>query len=94
MPSSPPDYRCSTQRRPLKRRRRWGDAEAFEERLTAKDEELLSIYNRMQDALAAFPDGKPFVPRSLAIHSIGNAGSFRLERSPGYGVRSWRLAKR
>jgi hydrophobic/amphiphilic exporter-1 (mainly G- bacteria), HAE1 family len=57
----------------------WVMLKPFEERLKAKDEDLLSIYKRMQDALAAFPDGKPFVLPPPAIQGIGNSGGFQMQ---------------
>src|SRR5208283_2224892 len=51
----------------------------FEERLKAKDQDLISIYTRMQKALAALPDGKPFVLPPPAIQGIGNAGGFQMQ---------------
>ena len=51
----------------------------FEERLKAKDQDLISIYTRLQKALAALPDGKPFVLPPPPIQGIGNAGGFQMQ---------------
>jgi hydrophobic/amphiphilic exporter-1 (mainly G- bacteria), HAE1 family len=51
----------------------------FGERLKAKDEDLISIYERLQKALASLPDGKPFVLPPPAIQGIGNAGGFQMQ---------------
>jgi hydrophobic/amphiphilic exporter-1 (mainly G- bacteria), HAE1 family len=51
----------------------------FEERLKAKDEDLISIYERLTKALAALPDGKPTVLPPPPIQGIGNAGGFQMQ---------------
>ena len=51
----------------------------FDERLKAKDQDLISIYKNLKTALAAIPDGKPFVLPPPAIQGIGNAGGFQMQ---------------
>jgi HAE1 family hydrophobic/amphiphilic exporter-1 len=51
----------------------------FAERLKAKDEDLISIYERLQKAVAALPDGRPYVLPPPAIQGIGNAGGFQMQ---------------
>jgi HAE1 family hydrophobic/amphiphilic exporter-1 len=51
----------------------------FAERLKAKDEDLISIYERLEKAVAALPDGRPYVLPPPAIQGIGNAGGFQMQ---------------
>jgi hydrophobic/amphiphilic exporter-1 (mainly G- bacteria), HAE1 family len=57
----------------------WVMLKPFAERLKAKDEGLISIYTRLQKALASLADGKPFVLPPPAIQGIGNAGGFQMQ---------------
>jgi len=45
----------------------------------AKDQDLLSIYKRLQGELAAVTDGKAFVLVPPPIQGIGNAGGFQMQ---------------
>jgi hydrophobic/amphiphilic exporter-1 (mainly G- bacteria), HAE1 family len=51
----------------------------FAERLKAKDQDLLSIFRRLQDAVASLPDGRAFVLPPPPIQGIGNAGGFQMQ---------------
>ena len=44
-----------------------------------KDQDLLSIYRRLQAALATLPDGQAFVLPPPPIQGIGNAGGFQMQ---------------
>jgi len=57
----------------------WVMLKPFSERLKAKDQDLLSIFTRLQKAVAAMPDGRPFVLPPPAIQGIGNAGGFQMQ---------------
>jgi len=57
----------------------WVMLKPFEERLKAKDQDLISIYTRLQKAVAAMPDGRPYVLPPPAIQGIGNAGGFQMQ---------------
>jgi hydrophobic/amphiphilic exporter-1 (mainly G- bacteria), HAE1 family len=57
----------------------WVMLKPFEERLKAKDQDLLSIYKRLSAAVASLPDGKAFVLPPPAIQGIGNAGGFQMQ---------------
>ena len=57
----------------------WVMLKPFAERLKAKDQDLLSIYARLEKAVAAMPDGRPFVLPPPAIQGIGNAGGFQMQ---------------
>ncbi len=48
-------------------------------RKKAKDQDLLSIYLRLQSALSAITDGKAFVLVPPPIQGIGNAGGFQMQ---------------
>src|SRR3984885_2292527 len=51
----------------------------FSERLKAKDQDLLSIYRRLHDALTSLPDGQVYVLPPPAIQGIGNSGGFQMQ---------------
>jgi HAE1 family hydrophobic/amphiphilic exporter-1 len=51
----------------------------FSERDAAKGQDLLSIYGRVQKALATLNDGQPLVLPPPAIQGIGNAGGFQMQ---------------
>ncbi len=57
----------------------WVMLKPFDERLKAKDQDLLSIFERLQKAVAALPDGRPYVLPPPAIQGIGNAGGFQMQ---------------
>ena len=57
----------------------WVMLKPFAERLKAKDQDLLSIYSRLEKAVASMPDGRPFVLPPPAIQGIGNAGGFQMQ---------------
>ena len=57
----------------------WVMLKPFSERLKAKDQDLLSIFTRLEKAVAAMPDGRPFVLPPPAIQGIGNAGGFQMQ---------------
>jgi HAE1 family hydrophobic/amphiphilic exporter-1 len=51
----------------------------FGERVKAEGQDLLSIYGRVQKALATLSDGQPTVLPPPAIQGIGNAGGFQMQ---------------
>jgi HAE1 family hydrophobic/amphiphilic exporter-1 len=51
----------------------------FSERDSAKGQDLLSIYGRVQKALETLNDGQPLVLPPPAIQGIGNAGGFQMQ---------------
>jgi hydrophobic/amphiphilic exporter-1 (mainly G- bacteria), HAE1 family len=57
----------------------WVMLKPFDERLKAKDQDLLSIFERLQTAVSALPDGRPYVLPPPAIQGIGNAGGFQMQ---------------
>jgi len=57
----------------------WVMLKPFDERLKAKDQDLLSIYKRLSGALASLPDGQAHVLPPPAIQGIGNAGGFQMQ---------------
>ena len=57
----------------------WVMLKPFDERLKAKDQDLLSIYERLQKVVNALPDGKSTVLPPPAIQGIGNAGGFQMQ---------------
>jgi hydrophobic/amphiphilic exporter-1 (mainly G- bacteria), HAE1 family len=57
----------------------WVILKPFDERLKAKDQDLLSIFERLQKAVASFPDGRLYVLPPPAIPGIGNAGGFQMQ---------------
>ncbi len=57
----------------------WVMLKPFDERLKAKDQDLLSIFERLQKAVSTLPDGKPYVLPPPAIQGIGNAGGFQMQ---------------
>ncbi len=57
----------------------WVMEKPFDERLKAKDQDFLTIYNRLQKALASLPDGKAFILPPPPIQGIGNAGGFQMQ---------------
>jgi HAE1 family hydrophobic/amphiphilic exporter-1 len=57
----------------------WVMLKPFDERLKAKDQDLLTIYDRLTKALVALPDGKALVLPPPAIQGIGNAGGFQMQ---------------
>jgi hydrophobic/amphiphilic exporter-1 (mainly G- bacteria), HAE1 family len=57
----------------------WVMLKPFDERLRAKDQDLLSIFERLQTAVSTLPDGRPYVLPPPAIQGIGNAGGFQMQ---------------
>jgi HAE1 family hydrophobic/amphiphilic exporter-1 len=57
----------------------WVTLKPFDERLKAKDQDLVSIVTGLRKALAALPDGQPFVLPPPPIQGIGNAGGFQMQ---------------
>ncbi|WP_296707281.1 multidrug efflux RND transporter permease subunit [Rhodoblastus sp.] len=57
----------------------WVMLKPFDERLKAKDQDLLSIYKALSNALASLPDGMAHVLPPPAIQGIGNAGGFQMQ---------------
>jgi HAE1 family hydrophobic/amphiphilic exporter-1 len=57
----------------------WVMLKPFDERLKAKDQDLLSIYKALSTALASLPDGMAHVLPPPAIQGIGNAGGFQMQ---------------
>ena len=57
----------------------WIMLKPFDERLKAKDQDLLSIYKRLSEALLKLPDGQARVLPPPAIQGIGNAGGFQMQ---------------
>src|SRR5262249_52083220 len=57
----------------------WVMLKPFDERLKAKDQDLLSIFERLQKVMATLPDGQPYVLPPPAIQGIGNAGGFQMQ---------------
>jgi HAE1 family hydrophobic/amphiphilic exporter-1 len=57
----------------------WVMLKPFDERLKAKDQDLLSIYKALAGALASLPDGMAHVLPPPAIQGIGNAGGFQMQ---------------
>ena len=57
----------------------WVMLKPFDVRLKAKDQDLLSIYRRLQAAVASLPDGQAFVLPPPPIQGIGNAGGFQMQ---------------
>ncbi|MFL5284624.1 MAG: efflux RND transporter permease subunit, partial [Rhodopila sp.] len=57
----------------------WVMLKPFSERLAAKDQDLVSIYKRLTEALASFPDGQVYILPPPAIQGIGNAGGFQMQ---------------
>ncbi|MCI4679130.1 efflux RND transporter permease subunit [Rhodoblastus acidophilus] len=57
----------------------WVMLKPFDERLKAKDEDLLSLYKKLSAALANLPDGQARVLPPPAIQGIGNAGGFQMQ---------------
>ncbi len=57
----------------------WVMLKSFDDRLKAKDQDLLSIYKRLSAALGTLPDGQARVLPPPAIQGIGNAGGFQMQ---------------
>ncbi len=57
----------------------WVMLKPFSDRLKEKDEGLVPIFQRLQKAVAALPDGKAYVLPPPAIQGIGNAGGFQMQ---------------
>ena len=57
----------------------WVMLKPFSERLKARDQDLLSIYQRLQKGLTSLTDGQPLVLPPPAIQGIGNAGGFQMQ---------------
>ena len=57
----------------------WVMLKPFDERLKAKDQDLLSLYKSLTSAVASLPDGKAIVLPPPAIQGIGNAGGFQMQ---------------
>jgi HAE1 family hydrophobic/amphiphilic exporter-1 len=57
----------------------WVMLKPFSDRLKATGQDLLSIFEHLQTALAALPDGRPFVLPPPPIQGIGNAGGFQMQ---------------
>jgi hydrophobic/amphiphilic exporter-1 (mainly G- bacteria), HAE1 family len=56
----------------------WVMLKPFAERLKAGDQDLLTIYQRLQKAVASLPDGQAFVLPPPPIQGIGNAGGLQM----------------
>jgi HAE1 family hydrophobic/amphiphilic exporter-1 len=57
----------------------WVMLKPFDERLKAKNQDLLSIFEHLQTAVSTLPDGRPNVLPPPAIQGIGNAGGFQMQ---------------
>jgi hydrophobic/amphiphilic exporter-1 (mainly G- bacteria), HAE1 family len=57
----------------------WVMLKPFDERLKAKDQDMISIYKALQAALTQLPDGQARVLPPPAIQGIGNAGGFQMQ---------------
>ena len=57
----------------------WVMLKPFDVRLKAKDQDLLSIFAALAEALASLPDGRRYVLPPPAIQGIGNAGGFQMQ---------------
>ena len=57
----------------------WVMLKPFDERLKNKNQDLLSLYKAVSEAVASLPDGQPFVLPPPAIQGIGNAGGFQMQ---------------
>ena len=57
----------------------WVILKPFGERGKAKDQDLLSIYERLQGALTSLPDGRIYLLPPPPIQGIGNAGGFQMQ---------------
>jgi hydrophobic/amphiphilic exporter-1 (mainly G- bacteria), HAE1 family len=57
----------------------WITLKPFEERLKAKDQDMISIYKKLSTALLQLPDGHARVLPPPAIQGIGNAGGFQMQ---------------
>ena len=57
----------------------WVMLKPFDVRLKAGDQDLLTIYQRLQKAVASLPDGQAFVLPPPPIQGIGNAGGFQMQ---------------
>jgi HAE1 family hydrophobic/amphiphilic exporter-1 len=57
----------------------WVMLKPFDERLKAGGQDLISIYRRLQNAVASLPDGQAYVLPPPPIQGIGNAGGFQMQ---------------
>jgi HAE1 family hydrophobic/amphiphilic exporter-1 len=57
----------------------WVMLKPFGERLKAGSQDLLTIYQRLQKAVASLPDGQAYVLPPPPIQGIGNAGGFQMQ---------------
>jgi HAE1 family hydrophobic/amphiphilic exporter-1 len=57
----------------------WVMLKPFDERLKAGDQDLVTIYQRLQKAVASLPDGQTYVLPPPPIQGIGNAGGFQMQ---------------
>ena len=57
----------------------WVMLKPFDERLKAGGQDLVSIYRRLQNAVASLPDGQAYVLPPPPIQGIGNAGGFQMQ---------------
>jgi hydrophobic/amphiphilic exporter-1 (mainly G- bacteria), HAE1 family len=57
----------------------WVMLKPFAERLKAKDQDLLSLYSKLQKAVASLPDAHAIVLPPPSIQGIGNSGGFQMQ---------------
>ena len=57
----------------------WIVLKPFDERVNAKGQDLISIYEKLSKALASLPDGQVIVLPPPPIQGIGNAGGFQMQ---------------
>ncbi|SJZ79138.1 hydrophobic/amphiphilic exporter-1, HAE1 family [Enhydrobacter aerosaccus] len=57
----------------------WIMLKPFDERIGAKGQDLISIYEKLSAALISLPDGQATVLPPPAIQGIGNAGGFQMQ---------------
>ena len=57
----------------------WVMLKPFDERLKARGQDLISIYDQLQKGLASLPDGRAYVLPPPPIQGIGNAGGFQMQ---------------
>ncbi|MDR3533201.1 MAG: efflux RND transporter permease subunit [Rhodopila sp.] len=57
----------------------WVMLKPFDERLKAKNQDLLSIYDQLQNRLLSLADGRAYVLPPPPIQGIGNAGGFQMQ---------------
>src|SRR5262249_48792300 len=57
----------------------WVMLKPFGERLKAKGQDLLTIYQRLQKMLSSLPDGRAIALPPPSIQGIGNSGGFQMQ---------------